>query len=253
MRPTGRIGRVGLVLNAVSRIIQRMNLRTFMNWRMGMFHPPAPPRLQIRHFVAALIAIGLAVMLVDSLNSWLWPRNWGVVEPGGLYRCGTIPAHLAESTFSRYDIDLVIDFTKEEPGEPHQIAEKTAVKTLGINHIRLPMSGDGRGPPENYVRALSELAAARADNRAVVVRCAAGAQRTGAAMALYRILIQEWSTERALAEMGCYGVDRKDDAVLLKYLDENIAAITRGLVEQGVLPSVPDPLPAFRDAAKGVL
>src|SRR5262249_30794903 len=94
-----------------------------------------------------------------------------------------------------------------------------------------------------YARAVSAVAEAARQGKPVLVHCAAGTQRTGGVVALYRLLVQGKTPEFAFAEMREYKYDPHYSPHLLNYLNEHIAEIAADLVQDGTIERVPDPLP----------
>jgi protein tyrosine/serine phosphatase len=84
------------------------------------------------------------------------------------------------------------------------------------------------------------------EGKPVLVHCAAGAQRTGGVVALYRLLVQGKSPEFAFAEMQKYKYDPRRSPKLLEYVNSHIGEIAEDLVRDGTIERVPDPLPQLR-------
>jgi protein tyrosine/serine phosphatase len=172
-------------------------------------------------------------------------KRWGEVVPGLLYRSGQLRASQVEAVLRERGIALVIDLSEERESDRDQRAEEEATQRLGVELLRLPLSGDGRGDPARYVEALAAATAAMRAKRPVLVHCAAGSQRIGGFVALYRVLLEGRSTEEVRREMEQYGWRRRRDAVLLDYLNAHVGRIAADLVERGVLDRVPESPPRF--------
>lgn len=223
-----------------------------------MSNPNAPQRN--RPLRIALVS--LAVLVVAGLGTWLWievlkdrliPKRWGEVVEGRLYRCGRLHPSLIDRMIEKHDVGLVIDLTENEPGDPSQDAEKEAVERLGIERLHLPldpMTSRGADDAEEYARAIAAIVEANRESRAAMIHCEAGVQRTGVAVAFYRILIQGWSPERAYREMLEYKWDPIDDYILIRYANRNLPETARLLVEKGVLDKPPAPMPEFAQPEK---
>jgi protein tyrosine/serine phosphatase len=197
--------------------------------------------------VGVVVVTALVVLVwKEVLEDRLIPKRWGVVEEGSIYRSGQLHPALVQSTLEDYEIDVIVNMNKWRLDKPAQAAEEVAADALGLEKARYPMGGDGTGDPEMYVQAVEHVYRAVGQGDRVLVHCTAGAQRTGGVIALYRTLLQGWPVEDVLDEMEQYDFDRQDDIVLLEFLDTHIAYIAERLLEQGVLSSLPDPLPRFR-------
>jgi protein tyrosine/serine phosphatase len=210
---------------------------------------PAPHRAA-RYIkpLLVLLLVTLASVLVweEVLEDRLVAKRLGPIVPGQVYRSGQISPYLIEDVLRERDIDVVIDFTgvPNGPNEEQQ-AETAAIEKLGITGHRFPLAGDGTGDPESYVSALTTLRQAMADDQQVLIHCAAGSQRTGAATGFYRLFYEGWTPEQVVAELKQYDWHPEKDAILLRYMNEHMAYIAQRLVDTGALDAVPDPLPVM--------
>ncbi len=108
-----------------------------------------------------------------------------------LYRGGQpLPAGVAE--LKKLGIRTVVNFSGAEMD--HQF-----FRDSGISIDHLPMSAFF--PEKQLIRQFLDLFSDPA-NTPVFVHCSHGSDRTGAAVALYRIHIQKWDKEKAIAEMA---------------------------------------------------
>lgn len=203
-----------------------------------------------------LLTIAGVVALAGG-GVWLWeevledrliPKRWGVVEAGEIYRSGQLHPALVETTLRNHEIKVIVDLNQHEVDNEAQRAEERAAQSLGIERILFPLSGDGTGDIEQYAQAIRRMHDAQQDDQPVLVHCAAGAYRTGGVVAMYRVLVEGWTPERARTEMISYRWD-EDDLTLPRYLNENMATLASRLVELGVLDRVPDPLPRFPESS----
>jgi len=183
---------------------------------------------------------------VTALRDRFVPKRWGVVEEGKIYRSGQLSRHLVKQMLESNGIQVVVDLTWDDPHEPNHVAEVAAIAELGIERRLCPLMSDGTGDVHIYARAVSELAAAARDGKTVLVHCAAGAQRTGGVVALYRMLVQGKSAEFSLAEMRKYKYDPERSPRLLEYVNAHIGEIAADLVRDGTIARVPEPLPQLR-------
>jgi protein tyrosine phosphatase (PTP) superfamily phosphohydrolase (DUF442 family) len=153
--------------------------------------------------------IAMAVVVVSALAALTWltsetRRNrlvwdhFDVVKPGILYRSGQLnPDQLRSAVRDpRYGFRTVISF--QIPGQGVE-GERDLCRRLGIDFMNLPMPGDGFGREDQF----REVLAACDDpaRRPVLIHCARGTCRTGAATALYRFERDGWTIEDVAAEM----------------------------------------------------
>jgi protein tyrosine/serine phosphatase len=150
-----------------------------------------------------------AVILAAGAGSLLWsrgnalPKRFGVVEAGRLYRCGEITPRQLEHVASEYGIRTVLSLLN--PNAPESIAERQAAERLGLRWLNVPLPGDGASTAEERERVKAVLFDPAATP--LLVHCAAGVNRTGLAIGMYRIHQQSWSVEQVLAEMRRYGFE----------------------------------------------
>lgn len=206
--------------------------------------PKAKPSLLIWKVAVLCVTIGLGYWVWDEfIEERVIPKRLGVVVPKQLYRSGQLHPALVEDVLRVRGIDLVIDMTRQVEGDPYQEAEQQAVENLNIEHLRLPgLGGDGLGDPNRYIEALIAIDQAMDADQQVLVHCAAGSQRTGGVVALYRLLFEQWETDRIIDEMKQYDWEMTDQ-VLLDYLDKHLPEIAAALAEAGVIDRVPENLP----------
>jgi protein tyrosine/serine phosphatase len=131
------------------------------------------------------------------------PKRFGVVVQGQLYRCGEITPGQLERVATEHGIRTVLSLLN--PGAPESVAEHQAAERLGLRWINVPLPGDGASTPEERERIKAVLFDAGA--APLLVHCAAGVNRTGLAIGLYRIHQQGWSVEQVLDEMRRCGFE----------------------------------------------
>ncbi|HXK21136.1 MAG TPA: hypothetical protein VMS55_00520 [Myxococcota bacterium] len=214
---------------------------------------PARRRPLLLALCALLVVGGGVVWWRDHGKRWFFPRNFEEVEPG-LYRSGRIHRRLIESVLQKYHLDLVIDLAGSRADDPDDAAEREATARLGVRHLVLStLHGDGRGDPQDYVRALGALADARARGERVLVHCGGGSVRTGSFFLLYRTLFEGWSEADALAEYARFRDRAVDELTATGFLDAHMAEIAAGLVASGALAKAPESLPEFSPLAVSTL
>lgn len=180
------------------------------------------------------------------------PRNWGVVEEGWLYRSGQVHPRLIEDLLREHRIDLVIDLARDRPGDEAAAAEVRAVRALGIRKLDLwGLNGSGIGRSRAYSDALEAIVRAREAGLRVLVHCSAGSQRTGGAIALYRMLYDGWSGDAAYREYLSYRNRPPSRERLVQFLNERMEKVVARLVDSGALATAPTELPVFGPAASG--
>jgi hypothetical protein len=202
--------------------------------------------------VAAAVSLflsGSAAVWHEYLEDWMVAKRFGVVVPGVLYRSGQISPSMLEPTLSDNGIQAVIDLSGFDENDPSQCYEVEALDRLGIESHRIKLEGDGRGEIELFVQILKTIEDCRHRGRPVLVHCAAGTQRTGGVVAMYRLLVREEPPDAVMQELRRYGWRTGKDSILLDFLNDNMELLARRLREEGVIRRVPEPLPRLSDAA----
>jgi protein tyrosine/serine phosphatase len=199
-----------------------------------------------------LLAAGLVLLVAGSVLCWtsvirdrVIPKRFGVVEQGRIYRSGQISAALIKKVLAEHNIRVIVDLTTNEPNDPDQRADKKAAAELNIKILRFPLSGNGTGDVNYYAGAVTAIANAEKENLPVLVHCAAGTQRTGGVIAVYRLLVQKKDPAFVISEMKRYDWSPKGNPDLPLYLNSNMAQLAEMLKQAGVINEVPSPLPAL--------
>ena len=106
--------------------------------------------------------------------------------------------------------------------------DKKAAEGTGIKLLQIPMSAFGLRD-DRVLQALRILADPA--NRPVVIHCQQGADRTGALVALYRVVVQGWTKEEAVREMNDGGYHHSSLFVNLDHYVEraNVGALRKAL------------------------
>lgn len=145
--------------------------------------------------VAISAAVASAWLVKVNRDQLVWD-HFDVVKPGILYRSGQLTPAQLEAAVRTYGIKTVVSLQNLTPGVE---AERVLVKRLGVGFLRLPMPGDGFGREEQFREVLKAVDDPK--RRPVLVHCARGTCRTGAAVALYRFERDGWTIDDVSAEM----------------------------------------------------
>jgi protein tyrosine/serine phosphatase len=179
--------------------------------------------------VALIVVAGLALIAWNNgVKQYLYPKKFGVVEPGRIYRSGQISARLLGPTLGKYHIGMVIDLSMEDT--PDSRAERQVETERNIRRLSLPLGGDGVGNPDYYVQALTAMIEADRSHTPVLVHCQAGTERTGGVVAAYRILVEGKPEDLAFAEARSYGHSDRDNPQLVPFVKEHLQQWRAALV-----------------------
>ncbi len=196
----------------------------------------------IAALVFALIVTALLLLWYQVFQDRFYPKRFGVVCDGKIFRSGRINPVLLEDVFRKNGIRTIISLTgkDEHSGPESEIAEK-----LGIKMFYFTLQGSGICSAQEYADVLKVLDDSSKNNPAVLVHCSAGVNRTGGTIALYRMLIEKKTSTEAYDELLDYGWSPSKNAQLIPHLNSNIKEIAEILAKDGVIDKVPDPIPQF--------
>jgi tyrosine-protein phosphatase SIW14 len=120
--------------------------------------------------------------------------NYDTVTAGVLER-GAKPGDEGIDGLNERSIRTVVDLRHN----PETTArEREHVEQLHMHYVNIRCRAD-RPDEEAMARFLAVVACP--ENRPVFVHCEHGRERTGTAAAVYRIVVQDWTAERAIAEL----------------------------------------------------
>ena len=194
--------------------------------------------------ILIILLIGGTIWAYDEFVKYrIFPKRFGVVEEGELYRSGQISATVIKKTLQKHDIGVIVMMSGYDPRDHDKLTEKEVAEELGIDIYNFPLGGDGTGDVDNYLKSLLTIHRAKQERKPVLVHCSAGAQRTGGVVALYRFFFQKKDTDFVLKELKKYGWKYKSNPNLPVFLNENMPYLAEKLVEEGVISEIPSPLP----------
>jgi len=151
-------------------------------------------------FVSRCLVVGLFAVSVVSAGAASVPNVPGVTNfhqvDEHVYR-GAQPSGQGFAGLAKIGIQTVIDLRGEQ-------SEGNAVQQAGMRYVRLPWNGY-KAPSDAQMAAVLTLLN---DSSAwpVFVHCRRGADRTGTAIACYRVAHDHWTNQQALAEAKAFGM-----------------------------------------------
>lgn len=188
--------------------------------------------------VTALIT-GLILLWRSPLRDHFFVRNFGVVEPGRIYRSGRLTPLTLRRLRRRLKLRTVIDLGAYWHDSPRDRALEAAATRLGLTRHRCRgLKGDGTGNPNAYLHALRAMADPA--NHPVLIHCAAGADRTGAVVILYRVANGSETLEHAFEEARRHRHDPARNESMLAFVRQHADSIVRAFREGGSLPEFED-------------
>jgi tyrosine-protein phosphatase SIW14 len=179
----------------------------------------------------SVLALGLATLQAAPIPSVDGVGNFHQVNEN-IYR-GAQPHGQGFAALAQMGIKTVIDLRGEN-------SEANAVQHAGLHYIRMHWNGY-KAPDDTQIAAVLALLNDSAQ-WPVFVHCRRGADRTGTAIACYRISHDHWSNQQALAEAKTFGMSSAE--VLMQRYIMNFkgllqAPITASNSASAVIPILP--------------
>lgn len=165
------------------------------------------------------------------------PRRFAAVEQGQVYRSGLIHPRILRKVLEKNDIQMIVSLRGRYKHE------EAVARELGIELKQYRLDGDGSGDITYYANTIEHIVQAKEAGKPILVHCAAGTMRTGAAIAFYRMLVLgERDNRRILREMKKHGW-RTKKTHLPNYVNRNMYRLAAILRDRGVIDEIPNPIP----------
>lgn len=127
----------------------------------------------------------------------LW--NFHAIEEGQAYRSPQLSGDALAWVIDRYGIRTVVNLRGSNPDEKWYRDESAVCREKGVTLVDLAFSSQRLPDPELLAALLETL---RTAQRPILIHCQGGADRTGAAAALYRMAVLNQPREQAMAELS---------------------------------------------------
>jgi protein tyrosine/serine phosphatase len=126
-------------------------------------------------------------------------RNFGTVESSVLYR-GAQPSGNDLHSLAQFGIKTVIDLRHGGSVE----TERKQAEALGLNFVSIPLSSV-MAPSDEQVKHI--LAVIDASPKPIFIHCHHGSDRTGVAVAVFRMTHDHWTNSKAMQEAKIYHIN----------------------------------------------
>ena len=145
--------------------------------------------------IATLLAIGAGCHTTGTRVAGI--DNFAVVDEGprGIYR-GAQPSAAGIETLRARGVKTVIDLRDDARPDARQNAE-----SAGLTYVHIPTNASVTDP----VKIRTFLDTMATCPRPVFIHCKQGRDRTGLEVAVYRVVVENWSREDALRELYAHG------------------------------------------------
>jgi len=192
---------------------------------------PGRRGLRLLLIAVAIGAVSSTYVYQEYVKPQVVIRKFGVVDEGRITRSGRMTPATMRKLFRRTHVKTMIDLGMYKTGTPDEIAAQQTADELGVTRHRLFLKGDGTGNPNYYVHALRLMT--DPDNLPVHIHCNAGAQRTSAAIILYRVIVEGRTIPEAYPEAFNYGHHPRKDWILLYYVTKWLEPIRAAYASGG--------------------
>jgi len=153
-----------------------------------------------RQFLLLALGVVAALRIVGAQQAPGVPNFHQVNEH--VFR-GAQPAGEGWNSLAKLGVKVVIDLRQDKEGGEHLIsAEAKAVEAAGMRYVNVPLKGVVAPSDDQIVRILTILYG----SDPVFVHCRQGKDRTGVAIACYRIAHDGWDRQKALDEAKAIGM-----------------------------------------------
>ncbi len=165
------------------------------------------------------------------------PRRFAAVEQGQVYRSGLIHPRILRKVLKANDIQIIVSLNGGYK------PEEAAAEELGIELKQYRLDGDGSGDITCYANTIEHIVRAKEAGKPILVHCAAGTMRTGAAIAFYRMLVLgQRDNRRILREWKKHGW-KTNKTHLPNYVNRNMYRLASILRDRGIIDEIPNPIP----------
>lgn len=160
--------------------------------------------------VVAVVGVGLIGRSFYKHYRW---KRFAVVEPGCVYRSGQMTDRHFKEAIDKLDLKTVICLNPDFVDREREVCEARKV-----DFLYYPMPSDGLGQPEQFTQILDVIT--DPSRQPVLVHCSAGVARTGASIAMYRMLVQRWSFDDAITELRSFERHGRCEEPLQRHISE---------------------------------
>lgn len=202
--------------------------------------PLAQANLSIIGVAIAVVGLVALILGIKGLRHEFTPRNFGVVEPGCIFRSGRLTPRMLRRVRDQHRVRTVIDLGAYPEGTPDELLMQRTAAELGLTrYVMRGVFGNATGNPNVYLHAVRLLADPA--NHPVLIHCAAGAERTGAAVILFRHLVQGKPIDEVYDEALRFRHDPAKNGEMRTYVEEHAEAIRQAFEQGGDIPNADPP------------
>ena len=164
--------------------------------------------MNLRHarYVTLVICAGLVGCGLGELDGYApltLTDNFHAIVDGVAYRSAQLDATSLDLVFERYGVRTVINLRGENEDEPWYENERATAEQTGVKLVDIRMSANALPSRENLLLLFDTF---ESTEYPILIHCQGGADRTGAAAAIWRMEIRGDSRAAAMTELSlAYG------------------------------------------------
>jgi protein tyrosine/serine phosphatase len=165
-------------------------------------------RMNIRHarYITLLVctaAVGCGLGAFDNSAPLTITDNFHAIVEGVAYRSAQLDATSLDLVFEQYGVRTIINLRGENDNEPWYANERTAAEQAGVKLVDIRMSANSLPSRETLLKLFDTFQTAEYP---ILIHCQSGADRTGAAAAIWRMQVRGDTREAAADELSpAYG------------------------------------------------
>lgn len=163
--------------------------------------------LQENRRLRIIVFISLAVVLLGSVVVIGWHKtmyHFQTVDPGKLYRSGTLSELALGAAHKIYGIKTIVNLRSErEMKDDWYAREKAFAEANGVHLVDIPMPPDTPPTSEQIIKFLA--VATDPQMQPVLVHCEMGVIRTGMMVAVYDISVLKRANEQVFSDLPWFG------------------------------------------------
>lgn len=125
--------------------------------------------------------------------------NFHVIEDGQAYRSAQMDATSLRLVIGQYGIRTIVNLRGENEQYLWYQRERAVAEETGVELVNTPMSADSLPSRENLLLLYDTFTTAE---HPILIHCQGGADRTGAAAAIWRMVVQGTAREAAALELS---------------------------------------------------
>jgi tyrosine-protein phosphatase SIW14 len=154
-----------------------------------------------------IIASSVLIVSIVVVTSVFWHKtmyHFKTVDPGKVYRSGTLSTLGLHMVHALYDVKTIINLRSDrEMEEGWYEGERKFAEAKGITLINIPMLPD-TPPTEAQIEQFLNVATNSA-MLPILVHCQMGVIRTSMLVSVYRIAVMQEANQRVLDELHMFG------------------------------------------------